>query len=177
MNYRDIELMRKDLLERFCEDYKDAYIAAAVVEPDSEDGFTTVRVLYDELGDGDDEAFAEYYFTPLTSEDDTVQYFTGLFTLSDDLPTDDLSKLYEAMSYINFYIPAGAFSIDAGHRVLTYRLCSPMSIEASREEIYRQMNIIGGNSAAIADAYMGVLLDVANDEMTVDEVRNLLGME
>ena len=172
-----MKIMRRELLEKFCEDFHEAYIAAAVVEPESEDGLTTVRVLFDELGDGDDEPYAEFYFTPLTSEEDTVQYFTGLITLSEDLPVDNLSKLYEAMSYINFYIPAGAFAIDAGHRVLTYRLCVPMSIEAAREEIFRQMQVIGGNSAAIADAYIGVFRDVANDDMSIDEVRNLLGYE
>ena len=60
------------------------------------------------------------------------------------------------MSYTNFHIPTGAFAIDAEHRVLTYRLCVPMSIEAAREEIFHQMQAVGGNSAAIADAYIGV---------------------
>ncbi len=172
---RDIEIMRRELLERFVQDFKDELFAATILEPDEDMPIPIVRVIYDEMGDVDDEAVAEFYFTPTTSDDDTVSFFTGIITLQEGIPEEALGRLYEAMSYINFQIPCGAFAIDRGHHVLAYRLCTPMSMDMGREEIYEQMNVCAGNSAAIADAYMGVLRDVTEEKMSIDEVKDLLG--
>ncbi len=175
MNSRDVEIMRRELLERFTEDFTDELFAATILEPDDDVPFPMVRVLFDEMGDVGDEAVAEYYFTPLTSEDDEVSFFTGIITLMEGIPEEAFGRLYEAMSYINFQIPCGAFAIDRGHHVLAYRLCTPMPLDMGREEIYDQMNVVAGNSAAVADSYMGVLKDVAEEKMSIEEVMDLLG--
>ena len=50
-----------------------------------------------------------------------------------------------------------------------------MPVDFGRETIYAIMNTVAANTAAVADAFMGVLMDVANNEMSVDEVMDFLG--
>ena len=169
----DLNKMRDELLDRMVEDFKDAYIAAAVAETEGEDEPKIVRAILDEIGD-DEGVIGEYYFTPIESEEDEVQFFNALITISEDVP-EDPAALFEAMSYINFTIPAGSFAIDKDHNFISYRLSIPMSIDLGREAVYDAMNIAAGNSAAIADSYAGVLLDVVNKKLSVEEVEDLLG--
>ena len=174
MNITETEAMRQELLERMVKDFNEIYIAAAIAEDQPPGTPVIVRVILDEIGDPDDDAFGEYYFTPI-SEDDNVQYFNAIITITEDIPEDRLPSLYEVMSYINFTIPAGCFAIDKDHNFLSYRLTLPMPLSTGREQIYEFMNIAAGNSAAVTDAYMGVFTDIIKGRMSPGEVIYLLG--
>ncbi len=175
MDLRDVEILRDELLDRMVEDFKRAYIAAGIAEEQNEGLPKIVRAILDEIGDDGAGAIGEYYFTPFETGDETVQHFNATLTLSEDIPSDNLPALYEAMSYINFAVPTGSFSYDKDHRFLCLRLSVPMPVDLGRETIYAIMNTVAANTAAVADAFMGVLMDVANNEMSVDEVMDFLG--
>ena len=174
MNINDIENMRSELLDRMVDDFNEALIAAGVAEIENEDAPKIVRAILDEIGD-DEGAIGEFYFSPIDSEDDEVQIFNALITLSEEVREESLANLYEAMSYINFTIPSGAFSIDKDHRFLCFRLSVPMGIDAGREEVYELINIATANAVAIADGYAGVLMDVIDEKMSLNDVTDFLG--
>ena len=174
MDIMQIEKMRNELLDRMAEDFKEAYIAAGVAEPETAGAPRIVRTILDEIGSIGDDAIGEYYFTPF-QEDDEVQFFNALITMTEEIPRERLPQLFEVMSYINFSIPSGSFAIDRDLQFFSYRLTIPMPVDFSGEQVYELMNIAAGNSAAIVDAYMGVFMDVAEGRMSVEEVLDLLG--
>ena len=93
----------------------------------------------------------------------------------EDLPVGRLPQFYEALAYIHFTLPYGTFSIDTGNRFLAYKLCVPLSIEMEGEELYDEINIITGNAAEAVDTYMGVLSDLRDGSMDVEQVVDFLG--
>ncbi len=171
MNIKDVEAMRNELLDRMVEDFKEGYTAA--VASQDEGAPKVVRAILDEIGI-DEGAIGEYYFTP-NSEDDEIQIFNAILTMSDSVPEDNLPALYETMSYINFVIPVGCFAYDKDHNFLTFRLSVSMPITFDKEAVYSMMNIAVGNSASVVDSFMNVLIKVSNGEFTVGEVKGILG--
>ena len=166
---------RHNLLERMADELQDDLIPAVFREPENENDLPLVSVLFNEMGEGDEEAYGEFFFRPFESDDDEVQFFSGIITLSDNVPKEHLPELYEAMSYINFQLPCGCFALDKTRSFLCFQENVPLPMELSGDALYEQMNIVSGNAAAVSDAYMSTLLQVAEGEMTIEEVVELLG--
>ncbi len=175
MDRKEVLNNREELLKRMAEDLQEAMIAAVYREPEKKGDIPVVSVLFDEMGEGDEEAYGEFFFHPFITDEDEVQFFSGVITLADSLPEEHLDKLFEAMSYINFQIPCGNFALDKSRTFLCFRECIPLPMEMSPDELYRQMNIISGNAVASADAYISTLLQLTKGELSIDEVKELLG--
>ena len=174
MNKAELMEMRHELLERMTEEFNEALIAAILKEGD-ENMPESINAILDEVGDPDDEAYGEFFFKPLLSDEDEVQYFCAVITLWDELPEDRLPALYESLAYINFTVPSGCFSIDKDHKYLCYALGMPVSIDMEKEELFRQMDIVCGNAVAIVDDFMGIIGDVIRGDEGPDGIIQLLG--
>ena len=178
MEKEKIYAERKELMERLVDSFQDNLIPAMIREPENpEDPEEPVvmSVLFDEMGRGEDEAFGEFCFRPLISEEDEVQFFTALITFSDTLEERFVPALFEAASYINFKIPGGSFMVDYTHTFLCFRLSVPMPIALSGDALFEEMNIAAANAVTIADAYYDLLLDVSRGEAAVEDVVEFLG--
>ena len=178
MNKEKILAERKELMERLADELQDNLIAAMIKENETEEEEedpVILSVLLDELGSGREEAFMECCFTPLTSEEDAVQFFTSVITLSDDLDRDYLPALIESVSYINFQIPCGSFHVDKTHSFLCFRLAAPLPIEQNGDALYKEINILTGNAVAIVDQYFDLLLDVSRGKARLEDVLEVLG--
>ncbi len=176
MNIKRIESDRMGLLVRMEQELNEAMIAAKIEDTENETEQPILSVLFDEMGNGDGEVFGEFCFTPVVSEEDAVQFFLSVITLTEELQKEHLATLYEAMSYINFILPTGGFSVDAGHGYLVFRLGTPIPINIKGDKLYEQMQIASGNAVAMCDAYYELLLQVAAGEIGIDEVKEFLGM-
>ena len=176
MDRQAIEQEREELLNKMAEDLQEGLIAATVREPEEEGDVPVLSVLFDEFGEGEDEAYGEFFFRPIISDEDQVQFFSGVITLSDSLPEEHLKELFEAMSYINFQLPCGCFALDKTKTLLIFRECIPLPMNLTGDALYEQMNIISGNAAASADAYISTLLQVAEGELSVEDVIELLNV-
>ncbi|MCR4797899.1 MAG: hypothetical protein K5853_05555 [Lachnospiraceae bacterium] len=171
----NINEMRHDLLERFLEECNDNLIPAGMVEATEEGEPETVEFVLMDVGDAGDEARGFLYFDPMHTPEDEVQHLTCLITLQEDLPEGRLPLFYQALAHINFTLPYGCFSIDTKNRFLAYKLCVPIAIEMTGEELYDEINIVTGNAAEAVDTYMGVLSDIRDGSMDLENVLEFLG--
>ena len=173
MNINEINDKRHELLQRLCEELNTAEIAAVIRQ--EEKAPEMVSAILDELGDGDADILGDFFFRPLETEDDEVQYFSTVITISDEIPDDKLAALYESIAYVNFALPAGCFSIDKDHRFLCFVLSVPLPMELEEEALFAEMDLSAGNALAIADSYVGILSDVLSGTETADGVAAFLG--
>ena len=173
MDINEIEKRRHDLLENLSKELNDSQIAAVVRKDEGVPEM--VSAILDEMGDGDMEVTGDFYFRPLQSEEDGAWVFMSVITITDELPAEQLPALYESLSYVNFTLPAGCFSIDKDHKFLCFVLTSLMPAELSDEMLFKEIDIAVGNAFAIADPYIGILTDVLNGEFGAEGVVEFLG--
>ena len=175
---RDIEKMsqeRHELLIRLQDSLREEMIACETLEPENKEEPEILTVVLDSFGDEEREGGAgEFFFLPMSSEEDMVQYFCAVLTLADDIPGENLTALFEAMSYINFVLPCGSYCIDKNRSFLTYKLTVPLPIGLCGDALYEQMNICVSNAVNTADTFSDVLIKIAYGEATED-LKELLG--
>ena len=173
MELMELENLRHELLEDLCKEMNDAQVAAVVHK--EEGAPEMVSAILDEVGDPELEVRGYFYFRAPDSEDDAAQVFMSVITISDELPEDRLPALYEAISYVNFNIPVGSFSIDKDHKFFCYVLSMLMPMELVEDAIFQEMDLAVGNALSIADSYIGILADVMNGKIDADGVVEFLG--
>ncbi len=174
MNINELKVLRHEILVAINEEFNDAQIAAMISD---EDGIIpeTVNAVLDEIGDTTDEARGQFFFKPLVTDEDQVQYFTSLIIISNEIPKDRLGELYEAMSYLNISLPTGCFAIDKDHGFLAYILSIPLPTYLDREELFRQVDMSTGQAFSIVDRHMGILLDILRGKEDASFVVELMG--
>ncbi|MBO6138037.1 MAG: hypothetical protein J6O71_05430 [Lachnospiraceae bacterium] len=164
----DIEKINSDrhaLLERLKDALLEELVACELREPENEGEPEVLRVVLDELGqDSEDGALGELFFLPPGSEEDEVQHFSAVLTITDDIDRSRLPELYEAMSHINYEIPCGSFCIDKEGENLVYRLTTPLPMAIEGDELFDQMNVCLANALISADMYMDILLKINDKE-------------
>ena len=175
MNKEEILKDRRELLDRMCEALNDELIAAMIREPEAENEPPILRIVLDDMGyEGDAQALGECFFLPLP-DDSPVQHFSSVITIADDLEGANFADLFEAMSYINYALPCGNYAIDKDRQFLSFMITAPLPIELSGEDLYKEIDAVIGNSIALCDVHMDMLLKVMEGKMTVDEVKEMLG--
>ncbi len=177
MNKKQIIAKRLELLERASDELNQAYIAADIREPEREGDSGILSVVFDEIGMNGEEAFGEFFFLPLTGEGDIeqkVQHFIAVITIADDLETEHLPELYEAMSYINAQLIAGSYSIDLEKRFLAYKMTVPLPMNMPEEELYKEINIIISNSMTFVDLHIDLLTDLIDGDTDLDHIKEVL---
>ncbi|WP_029322113.1 hypothetical protein [Butyrivibrio sp. AE3004] len=174
MDIEKIMNERHELLLRMRDELQSQFIAAEIREPEQENMPAILSVLFDELGFDDDEAFGEFFFYNIPSEDADIQHFAAVITIADDIPSDHLPELFEAMSYINRELPCGSYSIDSDKKFLTFRLTVPLSLNMTGDELYEEMDIVIGNAMALVDTHMDILLKILSGEKDIDYVKESL---
>ena len=170
MNIEELMNKRHNVLEKIGGEMQEHLIAAQLAAPEEQDAPEGLNVVLDGIGFGGEEAIGEFCFLPVSSEEAEVQYFTAVITIADELDTERIGELFEAMSYINFKVPAGSYSIDKDRSFLVYKLTTPLSIGLSEDALYEQVNISMGTATAMADLYMDLLLRILENEITLQDV-------
>ena len=170
MKKEDIINQRHKVLEKIQDDMNEHLIAAQLVSPETEETPEVLNVVLDGIGFEGEEAIGEFCFIPMASDEAEVQYFTSVISIADEIEDDTLSALFEAMSYINFSVTCGSFSIDMNHSFLVYKLTVPMPVDISDETLYDQVNLYMGTATAMADQYMDLLLRMIEKELTLDDI-------
>ena len=176
-DFAKIKEERHGILEQICNDLNEALIAAVVSTaeeiPDSPE---ILNVHFDEIGVSHDEVFGEFFFHNIVSEEDVTGIFNGLFTIYDNLPEENLAKVYEAISVLNYYIRNGAFGVSADRKMLTFRVCLPYPLATGKQELYDMVNTTMGNAYVILDEWVDIVLRVAEGETDVESVISALGL-
>ena len=176
MDIKKIKEERHELLTRMKDSLSEELVACEIREPENENEPEMLLAVLDSIGEmGEMEGgIGEFFFIPPGSEDDTVQHFCCVLTIMDELDTESLPQLFEAMSYVNFNIPCGSYAVDKERSLLCYRLVTPLSMKLSGDDLLENMSISMANAFTAADLYADELIRVASGEKTAEEIRELL---
>ncbi len=175
MDINALTKMRHELLEELVEDLNDNLTAAGIIEVTTEDEPEAIEFILTDIANSTDEARGYIYFNLPQTEEDEVQHLTCMFDLFEDLPKENLPALYEALNYINFAIPYGAFSVDVGNRFVTYKLCVPLDIQMEKDELYEELTIVAGNAAEAVSSFFTVISNVLYGTWDIEKVADYLG--
>ena len=171
MDKEQILNIRHEALETLEGALQEELIAAKLNTPEEGKGTEVLTVIFPELGIDGDGAIGELFFLPVISDEAEVQHFATVLTIADEISEGLYPALYEAISYINFRIPCGAFALDEVSGSLVYKITVPLPMDLSGEDLLREMNICSGNAVAAADQHMDLLLGMLSGEVSMDDVR------
>ena len=171
MDKEQIMKERHEVLEELEGSLQEELIAAKLNTPEEGNGTEVLTVIFPEMGMDGDGVIGELFFLPVISDDTEVQHFATILTIADEIEKDRYPALYEAISYINFRLPCGAYALDDETGSLVYKLTVPVPAELSKEELLKEMNICSGNAVAAADLHMDLLLRMLDGDTSMDDVR------
>ena len=168
---------RHEYLTRIRDSLLEDLIVCELREPESDEEPEILTVVLDGIGEAGEleGGVGEFFFAPLRNAEDTVMHFCAVLTLMDALKKEQLPELFEAMSYINFKMPLGSYSVDRDASLLCYRLVVPLPAGLSGEELLTQINIIMANAFTAVSLYADTLIKMAGGEMTLTEALTELG--
>ncbi len=175
MDREKIAKQRRELLESITTEFTRQLIPAVYQNKEEcgmEDGI--LNVYLENTGANIEDVIGQFYFSPIVTDDDTVQYFNAVIFLTEDIDEKRLPALYEAMSYINYYNVTGAFSIDEMHENLIYKASIPMPIEMNDDVLYDQVEAVMGNAITIVDKFTDVLMGILDGSGSIDEFLEIL---
>ena len=172
MDREKIKKIRHTALEALESALSEELLAARLNEPEEGSDTEVLTVIFDGLGYDGDGAVGELFFLPVVSEEASVQYFSTVLTIADEIEAGQYGALYEAISYINFRLPCGSYALDPDSASLVYKLTVPMPVDLTEEELIREVNICSGNAVAAADQHMDLLLRIIDGEGSMEDVRN-----
>ena len=175
MDKNKIAQERKDLFNRISEEFARQYIAATY-QDEEESGVAdgVLSVYLEDVGMNYEDAFAQFYFSPIMTDEDAVQFFTAVVFLTEEINEEKAGELLEALTYINYYLPAGSFSMDEMHEQLIYKLAVPMPIELGGDALYEQVQCIMGNALTFSDKFMDYLLGILDGSRKAGDIMDIL---
>lgn len=175
MEIAKMEEIKHELLDRMLGMFTKELIPSILrTKEDTGMNLEILTVSYDELGLGEEEVLAEYFFMPVNEEGFEKYIFNTVYTISDELLQGNIDDLFELISYINFMLPYGSFAINTEKTNLIYRLCSSVSANKKQDEIYEEMDYVVGNGVRVIDSFVDMLVKVMKGELPLDEAIDMI---
>lgn len=134
-----------------------------------------LTILVNEFGNGLTDVMGEFFFMPEVEgiAEDALR-FNCIFTLSEQLDTERLPELYEAIGLLNFYTEAGTFAVDKAGNMLVYRNSIVLSPELDDATALEQITINFAFSMNVSERFADVLVRVNDGRLSMEEFRGLL---
>lgn len=166
MEERKFKLLKQ--LEAFFKEDETVEEASLFTKEELETPMDIVRALLTDYGPGLMDVLAEYSFIPFEGPQE-VWYFSSIITIKMDVPKDGVSALCGAISRLNFYLPYGAFCINAAGDLLIYKSVTAIRTDHNDKEIYENMELSADTALLVAEEHTDMLVKVANGTMLLDD--------
>ena len=168
MNANTLGNIRHNVLQTMEKNYVSEMVPAILSEKD-ENGVEILTVdLFSFAEDGFD-ADGEFFFLP-SSEEDEIQFFINLITISENLPDANLSELCVAVSAINTYVVTGAFAIDPVAKSLIYKHSYEMMITEDEAKTLEDAELSMGTALEMVSNYAYMLVEVNEGKRSAESV-------
>lgn len=158
MDVNELNSIRHNVLVRTKEDFVSEMIPCELLGQDEHE-VEVLSVLFQDFALDGYDATGEYFFMP-SQEDDEIQYFVNLVTLTEELNKDNLNELFAAVASINTYVLTGAFAIDAGAGTLIYKHTYEIPIEADEEALQLSVDMSMGTAMQMVSDYGYLLMEI-----------------
>ena len=164
--------MRTKVLKTLEESYTKELIPAKLTEKDA-NGVEVLATIFDDLAIDGLESSGEFFFLP-NKEGEEVMFFVNLITVSTELPESTLGELMAAVSIINTYILAGAFSIDPKAGALVFKHVHEMPMDLDEKTVTEYADLSMGIAISMVQQYGYYLIEVKEGTRTADNVAKAL---
>ncbi len=168
MDLNELMNKRHNIFVRTKEDFVSEQIPCELIGQDEHE-VEVLSVLFEDFALEGYDATGEYFFMP-SQEDDEIQYFVNLVTLTEDLNKDYLNELFAAVASINTYVLTGTFAIDAGAGTLIYKHTYEMPIEADEETMQLGVDMSMGTAMQMVSDYGYLLMEINEGKRNAQSV-------
>ena len=141
-----------------------------------EGGAKVLSIIMKDLAQDGEDARGEFFFMP-GSDDDEMQFFVNLVTISSDLVAENLAELMGAVSIINTFIIAGCFAIDPAGGSLIYRHPTEMTLDVDKDAMKERIDLSMGTAIQVVSQYAYVLLEVNEGKRKAETIPSLFLQE
>ncbi len=114
----------------------------------------------------------EFLFMPF--EDEGVLFFTSVITLSGTVPKGAAPDLAAAVARLNYNMPLGCFALGDDDKNLIFKFTTLIDAGDKKEKQASAVSRSVEMALSVSDRYMSFLLPVINNDMTVDEMVEML---
>ena len=139
--------------------------------PKEESGsYDILTVDFDGIGIASDEVMAHVFFLPSPADGMGVHNFRVTMTVLDEIETDEMrAVMLQAVNYVNYLLPIGAFVFDPTLNVLSYRRNCAIPVSMKNEEILGLMDeeLFGGLAAV--EPFVAPLVALSTGDIRPDE--------
>lgn len=97
-----------------------------------------------------------------------------MITLSASVPKEAVSDVAAAVARLNYYLPCGCYALGDEDKNLVYRYTALINSKDDKKKQAEAVITSANAAIAVAERYMGQLLLVIKDEITVDEMVDML---
>ena len=160
------------ILARELNDAEDVESASLFTDEELGTDIDLVRCLVKETGADLIDTLAECFFLPLERQE-SVSYFTTIFTIIDEMEPEYAQELAQAVARINFFLPVGTFAVD-NENGLIFKYTVPIKDEESDDDKKKDMLTAFNLSLSVVDKYEGYLMLVATDELDSEKMIDLI---
>lgn len=90
------------------------------------------------------------------------------------VPKEAVSDVAAAVARLNYYLPCGCYALGDEDKNLVYRYTALINSKDDKKKQAEAVITSANAAIAVAERYMGQLLLVIKDEITVDEMVDML---
>lgn len=170
MDERKLELLKR--LEAYFNEDEDIEETSIFTKDELETPMDVLRTLITDYGSNLTDVLVENSFLPL--EETEVLYFNTIITIKADVPAEGVPSLSSAIAKLNFFLPYGAFSINADGSMLVYRSTDAILSKDDDDKLYEQMELSADTAILVAEGYAGQLSDVADGALLLSDFLDTL---
>lgn len=121
MKREDITKRQKNIIQTLAEELKKENDVVELMVADDENPLERVVVEHEDLGMANDTVLGQYYYLPGLTDESQMEKFQINILLDEDVEDDKKAIMLQAVAYVNFLLPTGAFTMDPALNTLLFR--------------------------------------------------------
>ena len=174
MDLKKLYQERHDILSVMEQEFTKEFVPAKLTDKDDYD-VEVLAVILEEVAVDGLTSTGEFFFLP-NKEDEELQFFVNLITISEELPKETMGELCAAVAAINTYVMTGAFAIDPVAGSLIYKHVYEMPIDLEKDSVAGYVDMSMGTTIQMVQQYAYYLIDVKEGKRTAENVVRALAV-
>lgn len=160
---------QKELLQKLAEELKKMTDVVEFVPADDEVLVDSLLTEHEDLGIGNDTAVGQYYFAPVVFEEADVEQFVIMLNISDELKESKKVDMLQAITFVNYLLPTGAFIMDPALDILTYKRGVTLAVTDEDEKTLGMILYEILNAVNMVSVFVAPLLAYMEDDVNWEE--------
>ena len=159
---------RHDILSMMEQEFTKEFVPAKLTDKDEYD-VEVLAVILEEVAVDGLTSTGEFFFLP-SKEDEEIQFFVNLITISEELPPETMGELCGAVAAINTYVTTGAFAVDPVAGSLIFKHVYEMPVDLDKDSVANFVDLSMGTAIQMVQQYAYYLIEVKEGTRTAQNV-------